>query len=585
MVPIKGNWTPFVDMQDQISHYQLWGLIPPKSEKLRPVMVTDGYFGIPEPCKVVGYQTDSWAVIELSDGYHSIHGNYLAELQPEAHQRLPRGLCFAEILSDYIVFDIETTGYSRTHDRIIEIAAISYSYGKKKAEFHSFVNPEMLIPSEITALTGISQIDVIDAPLIEEVEQAFLNFIGDSPLVGHNAVSFDIPFLSAHFSAEIRNPIIDTLPMANNAFSLLPCHKLPYLNDALRLGSTVFHRALHDVETTNALLWACLSPRKYETLVHKAFLVNRLSGTTTDAKKKSTKSKTATSKPFVKQPRYPTVDIKSIKPNSEIVDSSWALFGKSIVFTGDLSLPREVAMQMAVDRGAILRDSISGKTNYLVIGRRETNEPSGKEKRARELISSGKGSIVILNEQEFLELLEKKNTPECGAPQLSIVPSDERKAFELIYPELQDILMGAPIDSGILTFIDLDDFSSVYFLDTSELFFRIRLKKKSRYILISEEFSDLIPDGAEMSRVASAPGMIRIEIRGYEDILKYTSVLRTTLERLCRRHRDFGCCSRYELCSDAKTCLHPDPKFALKCWYRQNLLEGKIFYGKNKNIN
>jgi hypothetical protein len=308
-----------------------------------------------------------------------------------------------------------------------------------------------------------------------------------------------------------------------------------------------------------------------------------LSGNNTEKKKKAVKVKAATSKPSIRQPSYTNVDIKSIKPTSEIIDSSWALFGKSIVFTGELSLPREDAMQMAVDRGAILRDSVSGKTDYLVIGKHETNEPSGKEKKAREFIASGKSSIVILSEQAFLELLEEKHDFECDTTQLSIVPSDERKAFELIYPELQDILMGAPIDSGILTFVTLEDFSSIYFLDSSELFFRIRLRKKSRYILISEEFSDLIPDGAETSRVASAPGMIRVAICDHEDILKYASVLRTTLERLCRRHRDFGCCSRYEQCSDAKSCLHPDPKFALRCWYRQNLLDNKIFYGKHKN--
>ena len=89
MVPIRGEWTPFKDAQDLIDHYRRWGLIPEKGKQLRPIMVTDGYFGIPEPCTVVGYQTDTWAVIELSDGYHAIHGDYLAELQPAAQQKLP----------------------------------------------------------------------------------------------------------------------------------------------------------------------------------------------------------------------------------------------------------------------------------------------------------------------------------------------------------------------------------------------------------------------------------------------------------------------------------------------------------------
>lgn len=48
MVPIKGEWKPFVDTDEQLEYYRLWGLIPEKSKKLRPIMVVDGYFGIPD---------------------------------------------------------------------------------------------------------------------------------------------------------------------------------------------------------------------------------------------------------------------------------------------------------------------------------------------------------------------------------------------------------------------------------------------------------------------------------------------------------------------------------------------------------
>ena len=50
------------------------------------------------------------------------------------------------------------------------------------------------------------------------------------------------------------------------------------------------------------------------------------------------------------------------------------------------------------------------------------------------------------------------------------------------------------------------------------------------------------------------------------------------------KQAEFGCCSRYEACSDAGHCVHPDIMFAMQCAYRQNLINGKIFYGKNKNI-
>ena len=131
MVPIRSGWTPFTDIEEKLKYLRHWGLIPPKATKERPVMVVDGYFGEPEPCEVVGYKDDNWAVIQMADGCHAIFGDYLAELQPDAGQKLPRGVCFAEVLSDYIVLDIETTGLNRHEHEIIEFAAIRYAYGKE----------------------------------------------------------------------------------------------------------------------------------------------------------------------------------------------------------------------------------------------------------------------------------------------------------------------------------------------------------------------------------------------------------------------------------------------------------------------
>lgn len=165
-----------------------------------------------------------------------------------------------------------------------------------------------------------------------------------------------------------------------------------------------------------------------------------------------------------------------------------------------------------------------------------------------------------------------------------IEPTDEQKAFNLLYPRLSDIIFDAPPESGILIFDEQSNYSSVYFLEVNELFFRIRIRKKSRYFTISEEFANTLPEGVVIVRPKSDEGKVRIIIHSYEDVLMYVETFRTILIHLCKRHRDVGCCSRYELCSDAGKCIHPDPKFALTCWYQQNLRDGKIFYGKNKNV-
>lgn len=288
MVPIKGDWHRFANPEEQLRYMRLWGLIPPKSKQLRPIMVVDGYFGAPEPCSVVGYKDDNWAVIELPDGYHAIFGEYLAELQPNAMQKLPHGMCFAEILQDYIVLDIETTGFSRKEHEIIEFAAVRYSYGKETAHYHTLVQPKNPIPLNITSLTGITMADVADAPFIEDVAGDILQFIGDRPIVGHNGVTFDFPFISAHLNFNFDNPKIDTLYMARKAFPLLSKHKLEYLKTVLNLTDGASHRALDDARTTNALLWACLAPRKHEQAVNEAYLANLHKGGRNAARTRNT---------------------------------------------------------------------------------------------------------------------------------------------------------------------------------------------------------------------------------------------------------------------------------------------------------
>ena len=91
-------------------------------------------------------------------------------------------------LSDtYVVFDLETTGFSSVKDKIIEIGAVKVVEGRITERFSTFVNPKRPIPFEITQLTGISDQMVMDAPDIESVLPDFMEFVGDAVLVAHNA--------------------------------------------------------------------------------------------------------------------------------------------------------------------------------------------------------------------------------------------------------------------------------------------------------------------------------------------------------------------------------------------------------------
>ena len=87
----------------------------------------------------------------------------------------------------YVVFDIETTGFSAVTDRIIEIGAVKVEDGKITDKFSTFVNPKRPIPFRITELTGITDEMVIGSLDIETILPQFIEFIGDAVLVAHNA--------------------------------------------------------------------------------------------------------------------------------------------------------------------------------------------------------------------------------------------------------------------------------------------------------------------------------------------------------------------------------------------------------------
>ena len=111
-----------------------------------------------------------------------------------------------QMLDDtYVVFDLETTGFSPIKDKIIEIGAVKVERGKITERFSTFVNPKVPIPFQITQLTSITDQMVMDAPDIETVLPKFLAFVGDAVLVAHNA-SFDVGFIEQNCRYQDRIP-------------------------------------------------------------------------------------------------------------------------------------------------------------------------------------------------------------------------------------------------------------------------------------------------------------------------------------------------------------------------------------------
>lgn len=152
----------------------------------------------------------------------------------------------------YIVFDLETTGFSAIKDKIIEIGAVKVVNGEVVDRFSTFVNPKRPIPFEITQLTGITDEMVIESPDIETILPQFLEFAGDGVLVAHNA-GFDIGFIEQNCRYQEIAPhfvYVDTVALARVLLPTLSRYKLNVVAKALGIPLENHHRAVDDAKAT-----------------------------------------------------------------------------------------------------------------------------------------------------------------------------------------------------------------------------------------------------------------------------------------------------------------------------------------------
>ncbi|MCB6413534.1 PolC-type DNA polymerase III [Dorea acetigenes] len=152
----------------------------------------------------------------------------------------------------YVVFDLETTGFSPVKDKIIEIGAVKVEEGKITDKFSTFVNPKVPIPFEITRLTSITDEMVMNAPTIEEVLPEFLEFIDGAALVAHNA-GFDVGFIEQNCRYQDIQPdftSVDTVALARILLPTLSKYKLNIVAKALNISLENHHRAVDDAGAT-----------------------------------------------------------------------------------------------------------------------------------------------------------------------------------------------------------------------------------------------------------------------------------------------------------------------------------------------
>lgn len=153
-------------------------------------------------------------------------------------------------VSDYVVFDLETTGTSVISDSVVEISAVKVKDGVVVDEFCTLVNPERPMPFFASQVNGITDDMLKDAPVFEEALAAFLEFAGDNVLVGHNIHTFDMKFIyrdAGEFYGRIpNNDYIDTLTLARQYISGLSHYRLVDLAQYYGISPEGAHRALND---------------------------------------------------------------------------------------------------------------------------------------------------------------------------------------------------------------------------------------------------------------------------------------------------------------------------------------------------
>jgi len=161
-------------------------------------------------------------------------------------------------MSKIVIIDFETTGLSPgLGDRATEVAAVILKDNKIVDKFQSLMNAGITIPGYIQQLTGISNAMIRKAPSCQQVMRELAEFIGDSPLLAHNA-SFDTKFLDAEWSRidyKRRQPFACSMLLSRRIYPHFPDHKLGTLVRHLKLPTTgEYHRALADAEMTASLL-------------------------------------------------------------------------------------------------------------------------------------------------------------------------------------------------------------------------------------------------------------------------------------------------------------------------------------------
>lgn len=396
-----------------------------------------------------------------------IHRDYLSEMNKSASGRKQtssksRQKTFSpsEYTSDFVVFDIETTGKYVSEDEVVEIAAIKIKDGRPAEEFSTFVKPGRPIHPEASSLTGISDDDVKDAPSFREAAALFFEFTEGLMLTGHNIFGFDLPIIERQLresgsDESISGKCLDTLILSARVLksSSVEDRKLSTLARYFGVSAGGAHRALADCRITREVYLHLASladesdfraamkrkPNVTGSPVRKQVRISEETGELNLLRDKVreialdsmvTVSEIEDLRTWIKEHdhlrgNYPYDDIAAalnddvfipsevcvrlkgiVSPDSLFEDSYDTFEGKTVVLTGDFRFGSKEEVEEAVkSMGGTVKSGVSKKTDCLLVGglgsdRWASGNYGSKIKRALELKNSG-SEISLITEKAF----------------------------------------------------------------------------------------------------------------------------------------------------------------------------------------
>ena len=295
-----------------------------------------------------------------------------------------KGNSLLETVSDYMVIDIETTGFDPFWDEIIEVAVLKVRNYEVVDHFQSLIDPEIKIDEFITLKTGITNKMVRGKPTISDIIPELFDFIGNDIILGHN-VNFDINFLydCSEGYKVLNNDFVDFLRLSRRIYPDFEDHRLDTIMVNLGIPDRKLHRSLNDCYVTN------------ECYIHTVNHIQREGIVLKDLFKKKHE--------YVNYSKFAPLDPSNIDPDHEC-------YGKHFCFTGALeNLTRNEAAQIVANFGGIIQNSVTKETTYLVLGNFDyvklKGDKSTKQRKAEELYLKGH-EIHILSENVFFGMIE-----------------------------------------------------------------------------------------------------------------------------------------------------------------------------------